>query len=361
MTYLKKIGLILVFVVGLFVCFWIWARQTAFDVPARADLEIQGPSMPVWDGQKPLRIMSWNIEFLAGKDFIFFFDLLNGQGPDEQTTPEARQKSLRLISAAIQQQQPDILLLQEVDQGAERTDHEDELGLLIEALQDSGWQMAQAFYWKHPFVPHPRIMGSVGMKLVVLSKYQLRSATWWALPQIPYSTLVRGFQIQRGTIEVRLPTRQGKEVAVLNTHWEPFDRSGDIKNREMEWLRQKAHEFETEGIPWILGGDLNILQAGEYERIPAEERSWFLPEVFLDIPPHASVFPSAAQLAQDSLRPSLLTHFPNRPGAMGVDKTIDFFLWQGFQVQKTTVLREGVERASDHRPLLGEFYITSES
>src|SRR5438445_287818 len=64
---------------------------------------------------------------------------------------------------------PDFVLLQEVDQFARRTGYLDETRLLQEALPVKLRSCTAADYWRSKFVPHPRVMGPAGTQLVVFS------------------------------------------------------------------------------------------------------------------------------------------------------------------------------------------------
>ncbi|MET0125896.1 MAG: endonuclease/exonuclease/phosphatase family protein, partial [Pseudomonas caspiana] len=35
-----------------------------------------------------LKVMTWNIQYLAGKRYVFWYDMTDGSGPDERPTPE---------------------------------------------------------------------------------------------------------------------------------------------------------------------------------------------------------------------------------------------------------------------------------
>src|SRR5262245_28371903 len=112
-----------------------------------------------------LKVMTWNLQYLAGKRYVFYDDLPDGEGPDERPTPEDLAYSLDEVVRVIREEQPDIVNLQELHEGARATDYQDQLALLQERLADLYPCASQAFYWKAGFVPDPHILGSVGMKL----------------------------------------------------------------------------------------------------------------------------------------------------------------------------------------------------
>jgi len=56
----------------------------------------------------------------------------------------------------------DVVLLQEIDDGAARTDYNDQLARLLPLLPPEYVCHTTAFYWKAAYVPHPRIHGGAG-------------------------------------------------------------------------------------------------------------------------------------------------------------------------------------------------------
>ncbi|MCL8034409.1 endonuclease/exonuclease/phosphatase family protein, partial [Pseudomonas aeruginosa] len=66
------------------------------------------------------------------------------------------------VVRVIRDEQPDLVLLQEIDDGSSATDDQDQLALIQERINDLYHCSAQAYEWKSAFVPTPHIFGSVG-------------------------------------------------------------------------------------------------------------------------------------------------------------------------------------------------------
>src|SRR3546814_19482551 len=82
-----------------------------------------------------LKVMTWNVQFLAGKRYVFWHDL--AQGNDESPTLEDMAFSLDEVARVIRDEQPDIVLLQELDDGAKASDYQNQLKLLQDRLTRS--------------------------------------------------------------------------------------------------------------------------------------------------------------------------------------------------------------------------------
>ncbi|MDP2147092.1 MAG: endonuclease/exonuclease/phosphatase family protein, partial [Pseudomonas sp.] len=134
------------------------------------------PRAPTLLPGQALKVMTWNVQYLAGKNYVFWYDTPDGSGPDERPTPEDMASSLDEVARVIRDEQPDVLLLQELDEGAKPSHYQDQLALLQERLVDLYPCSVEAFDWKADFVPDRHIFGSVGRKLVTLSRYQIEHA-----------------------------------------------------------------------------------------------------------------------------------------------------------------------------------------
>ena len=77
-----------------------------------------------------LKVMTWNVQYLAGKRYVFWNDL--AQGSDEAPSPEDMAFSLDEVARVIRDEQPDLVLLQELHNGARATDYQNQLQLLQE-------------------------------------------------------------------------------------------------------------------------------------------------------------------------------------------------------------------------------------
>jgi len=178
-------------------------------------------------GEDGIRVMVWNLQYLAGKDHVFFYDLPNDGGPDDRPSTESLLRTRKGVQALIRERQPDILLLQELDDGASRSDLDDQLELLLEGWEGQFAASAEAFYWRGVFVPHPRIMGRVGMKLATLSRFPILRAERYQLPIIPSDPVTRLFNFRRCILETLVDHPQWGPFMVMNTHLDAFSGETD--------------------------------------------------------------------------------------------------------------------------------------
>jgi endonuclease/exonuclease/phosphatase family metal-dependent hydrolase len=313
-------------------------------------------SAPMLRPGQTIKIMTWNIQYLAGKNYVFFYDLLDGSGPDQR--PSSKDISLTLGEAVrvIRDENPDIILLQEVDCGAGRTDRRDQLEDLLAKLPEEYCCYTSAWYWKASFVPHPRIMGPVGMKLAVISKYRISQAVRHQLPVMPDNIFTRQFNFRRAVLEARLPVSDGTEFVAMSTHLDAFAQGNNTMERQVAQVKDLLDNLSAQKLGWVIGGDFNLLPPGQaYDRLGPGQQKYYQPQTEL-----ASFFedylavPSAQEANGDSA-PQWFTHFPTAPGAGGPDRTIDFlFFSRRLLLGRHQVRQFDTGRISDHFPVTAE-------
>ncbi|MGM0453974.1 MAG: endonuclease/exonuclease/phosphatase family protein [Thermodesulfobacteriota bacterium] len=310
---------------------------------------------PVLTPGQTIKVLSWNVQFMAGKGYHFFYE----GGTDTRPEPGDIAKTLDAVAEVIRDEDPDIVLLQEVDVNARRTDYMNQVKKLARRLPDAYRCRASSYYWKADFVPHPKIMGSVGMKLVTFSKYRIDSAMRHQLPLIPESTLRQQFNLKRAVLVTRLPVTDNGDFAVLNTHLSAFAQGTNALARQVDVVKSLMDRFSANAIPWIAGGDFNLLPPGKaYQRLSQEQKYRYQPEsrlkpIFEDY----QAVPGLEDISGKNRR-QWYTHFPNDPAIKTPNKTIDYIFYADtVAVGPHYVRRRDTAGISDHLPVVAEFVL----
>jgi endonuclease/exonuclease/phosphatase family metal-dependent hydrolase len=300
-----------------------------------------------------LKVLSWNVQFMAGKGYLFFFEMPNDAGPDERPSPADIARTTDEVARVIKEEDPDIVLLQEVDEGAKRTDYADQLRVLLSKLSPAYRCHTSTFYWKARFVPHRRIMGSVGMKLSTISKYRVTASIRHTLTTVPHNLLVGQFHPKRAILETRLPVEGGKDLVVLNLHLDAFSRGTEVMARQVEGVDAVLTDLSQQDYQFVAGGDFNLLPPGQWGRLPAAEAAAYRRDTEI-APLYAKyqMVPSLTNLNGPTAR-DWLTHFPNTPGVTGLDRTIDYLvLSPKLPVLDSHVRQHDTQQISDHIPVV---------
>ena len=133
-------------------------------------------------------------------------------------------------------------------------------------------------------MPHPRIMGSVGMKLGIISKYRMGDAMRYQLPLMPNNPIVSNLQFKRAVLEAVFPVEGGTPFSALSIHQDAFAQGSDTMQRQVELVSKILSEKEAAGGSWVIGGDFNLLPPARsaYDRLPQDEKVYFQPESEID-------------------------------------------------------------------------------
>ena len=306
-------------------------------------------------GQK-IRVLNYNVQYMASKNYVFFYDYVDGNGPDDRPSPEDITKTINRVAKIIIDENPDVILLQEVNDGAKATDYEDQLERLMKLLPKEYVSYTSAFYWKAGFVPHPRIMGPVGMKLATISKYKLSKAIRHQLATIPSDPLTHQFNFKRAILEARLPVEGGKDFVVMNTHLDAFSQGTDTMQRQVAFLKELLIQRGDEGFPWIIGGDFNLLPPGQYDSLQESERHYFQKETEMQsIYDQFNVIPALEDLNKGNDQ-QWNTHLPNGLGLNAPDRILDYYVYSNnLSLLESYVRHKDTYIVSDHLPIIAEF------
>lgn len=304
---------------------------------------------PALRGGGDVRIMSWNVQYLAGRGYVFYYDLPDGDGPDTRPSRASIARTLQEVVEVIREEEPDIVMLQEVDRGSDRTDDQDQLALIKAELAGAYPCTAAAFYHKAAFVPHPKIMGSVGMSLGILSKTRIASATRYQLPHICGDPVTVAFNFDRAVLAAKLEVDDGTTLTVMETHLDAFAQGCDTMTKQVAEVERITQR--TKGA-WVLAGDFNLLATdAAYDRLAKPQRGYFNRDTELSsMLKEYRHFPTEAEI--DSGDPAYFTHFPNDPGVGHPDRTIDYFFYSDGLRPADEKIRQDRPKISDHFAML---------
>lgn len=311
---------------------------------------------PLLQAGQTIKLYNQNVQFMAGKNYVFFYDLANNKGPDERPSPTDIQATLKGLASLIQQQDPDIILLQEVDDGAKRSDYADQLMQLLALLSNDYACHASSIYWQASYLPHPRIMGAVGMKLSIISKYKISTAKRFQLALLPQDPISQLFNFKRAMLDVRLPVSGGSELAVLTTHLSAFAKGSDTLRQQVQQIDQQLQSLEQAQTPWVIGGDFNLLPPDSYYLLAEQQRDPHdVESAIKTLYEHYPAIPSYQQI-QVAQRSNWFSYYPNDPRVTAADRTIDYYFYSPkLSLQHAFIEQRLSSTLSDHLPIIASF------
>ena len=199
-----------------------------------------------------LSILCWNIGYGGlGDDMDFFYD----GGTQVRTSRERTLANIDGIITEIRRHNPDIILLQEVDECSRRTYRINEVEMLREAFPD--YHIFLGYNYKSFFVPIPlkAPMGKVASGVVLMSRTAPEEVVRWQYPsRFPWP--VSMFNLKRCLLTASFRKADGGSIIIGNTHNTAYD-TGNMRTAETGFIGEMTKKLRSGGIPFIIGGDWN--------------------------------------------------------------------------------------------------------
>lgn len=256
---LLKSFLLILAVIALYVA-GILIINTILDVrPTDSPLTISGPSaIPVDTSKKVYSFVSWNIGYGGmGQEADFFYDGGSMVRPATEYADACFNGIMDMIRSF---NDPDILLLQEVDQHSKRSYYRNQYTEIAQILPDYANVFApnyDAF-----FVPLPLLnpLGKVFSGLATFSKYTLTTANMYAFSG-NYPWPKKLFMPDRCFSVAGFALPSGKKLHVLNIHNSAFD-DGRLRREQVATIFRMMDDLYLQGDYVVAGGDWNVNPPG---------------------------------------------------------------------------------------------------
>jgi endonuclease/exonuclease/phosphatase family metal-dependent hydrolase len=253
---IKVIVAILLLLIAIPVIFITYMTATDYRPVDKTPAELQSVRQDVKkvDINKPISIITFNIGYCGlDKNQDFFMD---GGTKSRSSSRVQTQTNLNKIATFISNQNADAILLQEVDLDSTRSYHIDEYKYLKTTFRD--YNSTFGVNYKVQWVPLPITdpMGSAYSGLASFTTYNVRSSTRYQYPGYE-SWPVQLFELDRCFVENRLPVTGGKELVLINSHLSAFDKGGEIRRQQLDYLKAYITGEYAKGNYVIVGGDWN--------------------------------------------------------------------------------------------------------
>lgn len=199
-------------------------------------LEVTGPATaeaPQVEVGQPYTAATYNIGFGAYvPEFSFFMEtgvMADGTETRGASGTAASEDIVRYstdgVIATLRQLDPNFIIAQEVDVDSTRSYHVDQSASLMGAFPAYQAVFASNFYSGFLAYPFHDMHGSVQSGLLTLSSVQITSAMRRSYP-IDESFPRRFFDLDRCFSVARIPTSDGHELVLVNTHMSAYDEGG---------------------------------------------------------------------------------------------------------------------------------------
>ena len=197
-----------------------------------------------------LLVMTWNVRFGAAR--IPWF----GDSCGDRVIMTSGEVVVHLENIAdyINNVQPDILLLQEVDVESKRSGYIDQVQWLLDNTYFN--YGAYASMWQAQFIPSDGL-GRVDVGNAILSRWIITDAERIQLPlRTDQDELTQYFYLRRNILKTKIDVPNQDFYAVC-THTTAFA-TDDTKQKHIEMFYETISSIDTNAV-FIAGGDLNAL------------------------------------------------------------------------------------------------------
>ena len=232
-----------------------------FELTVHKNTEFNEAQMPDEDGT--FTIMSNNVGFGAySYDFDFFMD---GGTQSWAFSKDAIFDNLNGAIGKLTVQDPDFIMLQEVDEDSTRTYHVNELEFVNLILKQYAYTYAYN-YFKSSFIAYPFLQphGTITSGIATYSKYGIESGLRRSLPIS--ESLSKVLDLDRCYSITRVPLENGKYIVLFNVHLSAYGSDESVREGQTTMLfNDMKAEYEA-GNYVVCGGDFNhdlLLKEGE--------------------------------------------------------------------------------------------------
>ena len=200
------------------------------------------------------KVMTWNVKFGVGR-IDFWFDCYGDR--IHMTTSEV-EDNLQALADFIIEQEPSVILLQEIDVNSKRTAYIDQVQWLLDNTHlNYGVYASQ---WQNQFVPSDGL-GPVDSGNAILSISPLTNAERISLPlRSDQDAITRHFYLKRNILKAYISASL-TPFWVLNIHTSAFSQDG-TKKKQIDRLVDELDGLNMMGETFIAGGDLNEIPPG---------------------------------------------------------------------------------------------------
>lgn len=303
-------------------------------------------SAPTARAGEPLKVLVWNVQYGASTKHHFFYD----GGPTVSAPAEDVVWTLDAIAEVVREADADVVLLQEVDRGSDRTGRIDQHAELLRRLDLPCHASTPYFRSLYVPVPSQEHLGRVEMHLTVMSRVRLGRARRHQLALLDEPWWRQAFNLRRAVLEVEVPIDGGPSLVLLDTHLSAFSRGDGTLPKQVGQVQALAEQAVAAGHGVVLAGDFNSLPpVDDPGRLPERARALYADQDNPIAPLYEALKPA---VSLDEIERSPEAYYTYAPFGLGrTDRMIDHIFGGGPVVLRSVSVRQDRLDISDHQPI----------
>jgi len=303
-----------------------------------------------------LLVMTWNIKY-GGGDIDFWWACYDDR---VLMTEEEVLDNLDLLADYINQVDPDVLMLQEVDVDSKRAAYVDQMQYILDHTHLN--YGVYASMWQVQFVPSDGL-GRADMGPAILSRWPLDNAERIGLAlRTDQDALTTYFYIRRCMVRARIPQLDNLHVVTVHTAAWSQD---DTKVKHIDRFKDELDAIDDTPGLFVGGGDLNTIPPGsdmEYDFPDSKcEEGDFAGDDYRDdlelgvLDALYDDYPSAISLEEYVTDQSRYFTYGDKAGSLGFTRKLDYLFtnhaWVPGSATTHQDIASGGTTLSDHCPV----------
>ena len=308
-----------------------------------------------------IKIMTWNIRFGAG-DLPWF-----GDSCGDRVIISAKDVEMNLarIAEKINEIEPDILIVNEIDIESKRTAYINQVKYLLNHTYFN--YAAYASAWKSQFIPSDGL-GRMEKGNAIFSHWKIKDIKRIKLPlRGDQDDLTTYFYLRKNVLKARIDFPGLDNLYILATHLSAFS-TDDTKQKQVIRFMEVMKEINSSGDYIIAGGDFNLLPPGSDstdfcmedrcsgESFPGpndkpkhKEGSFYLPEITWMQGMYDNYFPAVPLTNYLINQNQYFTHSTD-PNHFW-DRKLDYLFSNKEWAAGSDITHQDLTRYSDHAPV----------
>lgn len=338
----------LIVIVGAYVAY---VYLTYHRIPDNVKLKPESRNAELLQTGRPYKAMTFNIGYAAYPDNYSFF--MDGGKYSRAFSKQSVMDDLSGIHRAVAEEDPTLMLFQEVDTNGDRSFHVNEVKWLRHQMTDYSSVYAQNYDSAYLFYPLTRPIGKAKSGLLTLAKAKITDSTRY---QLPIDTDFNKFMdLDRAISVTHIPVNNGKQLAVINLHMSAFTKNAKVRKAQIDKLFSKMKIEREAGNYVMVAGDYNHDMLGnspEVFKTTSKRMNWTHPFPADQLP---KGFRIAKQGLAEAKVPSVRANgTPYYPGQTYTSLIDGFLLSDNIKINRVHVKSLGFKN-SDHNPEILEF------
>lgn len=250
---LKAFLIILLILVLVIVGYFAYLFIDYYRIDDNQVLDVKDNVSEICQVGEEYKIISYNVGFGAyTADYGFFMD---GGTESRAASAESVKEVFEGITNFLTAQDPDLMLIEEVDIDSTRAWHVNEQEILENAL--TGYDSVMGLNYDSPYLFYP-IFEPHGKSLAGIMTFSKFNITSSIRRQLPIEeSLMKLLDLDRCYTVSRIPTSDGKELVLYTFHLSAYTSDGTIATKQLEMLIDDMEGEYKKGNYCIAGGDFN--------------------------------------------------------------------------------------------------------